>query len=592
MFRLTHLKIGLRIQLIVALSIIGMIALQAADLTQIRHELIEDRKIKTRHLVESAHKLIAHFDTQAKAGALSEEAAKNAAKAAVKALRYDGKEYFWINDMTPRMVMHPYKPALDGQDLSGFKDPAGKHLFVEFANTVKANGAGFVDYKWPKPGAEKPVDKISYVAGYQPWGWIVGSGIYLDDVETIFLNQIKRSAIIFGLIVTLVIAAAFFIGRSITMRLARTTESTNRLANGEREMEIDYREDRDEIGQLARALGVFRDNAEEMDRLANDRQDTERHEQAEKSRIALERQEAERHAIIEKAEQEKEGEEQRRQELLGLANAFEENVMALVESTSSATDELRQSAEAMAGTVQSAGERSKSASAETDRTTSNVQAVSGAAQQLSLAIQEISGQVNKAASIAKDAAHRAHETNTAVAGLASAAERVGEVVKLISDIANQTNLLALNATIEAARAGDAGKGFAVVASEVKSLATQTAKATEEISTQIGAIQSETSGAVEAIGSIVEIVNEISSISASIASAVEEQAAATSDISQNVEQAASGVQAVNDHISGVTESVGETRNSSEGVLRAAGSLSGQSTALRSQVTAFLEKLRAA
>ena len=276
MFRLTNLKIGLRLQLIVALSILGMLILQAADLMQIRNELIEDRKVKTRHLVESAHSLIASFDAQAKAGAISEAEAKNAAKAAIKALRYDEKEYFWINDMTPRMVMHPYKPALDGKDLSGFKDPAGKHLFVEFANTVKAEGAGFVDYKWPKPGAEQPVDKISYVAGYKPWGWIVGSGIYLDDVETIFLNQIKRSAIIFGLVVMLVIAAAFLIGRSITGRLAKTTECTNRLADGEREMEIHYLEDRDEIGQLARALGIFRDNAEEMDRLSAQRQEAER----------------------------------------------------------------------------------------------------------------------------------------------------------------------------------------------------------------------------------------------------------------------------------------------------------------------------
>lgn len=592
MFRLANFKIGLRIQLIVALSIVGMIALQISNLTQTRNELIEDRKIKTRHLVEAAHSLIAGFAEQAKTGALSEEAAKKSAMAAIKSLRYEQKEYFWINDMTPRMVMHPYKPALDGKDLSGFKDPAGKKLFVEFVNTVNASGAGFVDYMWPKPGAEKPVEKVSYVAGFKPWGWIVGSGIYLDDADAIFWKEAKFSAAIFAVISLIVIGMAVLIGRSITHRLGQTTESMERLADGDRDLEIAYQQDNDEIGQLARALGIFDDNAKEMDRLSAERQMATKREQEEREQRVTDQQKADRSATEQKVEQDKIAADVRRTELLGLADSFEASVKGVVDSTFSATDELRKSAESMASTAKSAGERSDSASTETDRTAANVQAVSTSTQELSSSIQEISGQVNKAATIARDAADKAQQTNDAVSSLAEAAERVGEVVSLISDIANQTNLLALNATIEAARAGDAGKGFAVVASEVKSLATQTAKATEDISTQIGAIQSETNGAVESIAVIVETVNEISSISGSIASAVEEQAAATSEISQNVGEAASGAEAVSEHIAGVSEAVGATQQSSEAVLRASSSLTEQSGALRNEVSAFLEKLRAA
>jgi methyl-accepting chemotaxis protein len=274
-----------------------------------------------------------------------------------------------------------------------------------------------------------------------------------------------------------------------------------------------------------------------------------------------------------------------------MADNFESNVKTVVESVASASTEMEMSARTLSDTAEQTSGQSTAVAAASEEASTNVQTVAAAAEQLAQSVEEVGRQVQQSSNIARNAVDQAQKTNEEVEGLASAAEKIGEVVGLINDIASQTNLLALNATIEAARAGEAGKGFAVVATEVKSLADQTATATDEISSQIGAIQSATEHAVEAIKGISGTINELSEISAAIASAVEEQSAATREIAQSVEQAAAGTADVSQNITGVTSGAQQTGDAASQVLEAASELSKQAETLRGQVDGFLLEVRA-
>ena len=273
------------------------------------------------------------------------------------------------------------------------------------------------------------------------------------------------------------------------------------------------------------------------------------------------------------------------------AERFESTVKGMVEVVASAATEMQSTARSMETTANSTSEQATAVAAAAEEASTNVQTVASAAEQLSSSISEISRQVAQSTQIAGNAVSEAERTNEMVKGLADAAQKIGEVVGLINDIASQTNLLALNATIEAARAGEAGKGFAVVASEVKNLANQTAKATEEIGAQIGGIQSATQGAVTAIQGIGDTIAEINEIASAIAAAVEQQGAATQEIARNVEQAASGTTEVTQSITQVTQAASETGNAAGQVLQAAGELSTQAENLSGEVTSFLDTIRA-
>ncbi|MFZ3175088.1 MAG: EAL domain-containing protein [Thiobacillus sp.] len=200
----SHFNLRSKLFMIVAVALGAMVLIATLALMDERSRLMEDRAVKTRHLVESAHGVLVRFHSLQQRGELTEGEAKRAALDTIRTMRYDGSEYFWINDLEPRMVMHPMMPELDGKDLSGFTDPNGKRLFVAFADTVRKNGAGFVDYLWPKPGLTRPVSKISYVQGFSPWGWVIGSGIYIDDVNRIFWDAMRwQVGIIFAAILLL-----------------------------------------------------------------------------------------------------------------------------------------------------------------------------------------------------------------------------------------------------------------------------------------------------------------------------------------------------------------------------------------------------
>ncbi|MBI5163536.1 MAG: methyl-accepting chemotaxis protein [Magnetospirillum sp.] len=533
----------------------------AMGVTTLRDELMDSRRLKTRHLVEVAHGMVAAYVAEAEAGRMSADDAKAAALKTLKALRYGGSEYFWVNDMHPTMVMHPFKPELDGKDLSEFKDPAGKRLFVAFVETVLKDRAGFVDYLWPKPGHTEPVRKISYVAGIDAWGWVIGSGIYLDDVDAAFRTEALRLGGTIAAGALLLIGAAWWLGHRTTSALGALTGGMNRLAEGDTAIVVTGTGRGDEIGALARALSVFRDNALAMKRMRED-------QEAERIRV-----EAERRRI-----------------LASLAEELERGTSIAAQAVNAAAAQLRSTASGMSACADQTGHETATVAAAAGQTAANVQTVAAAATELSGSIDEIARQVHQSSDIAHQAVGAAHRTDSVVRGLSQAAGRIGEVVGLISNIASQTNLLALNATIEAARAGEAGKGFAVVANEVKSLANQTARATEEITTQIAAIQATTGEAVEAIQGIGTTIEQMNEIAGSIAAAVEAQGVATREIARSIHDAVSGVGEVSVHVSQVTASVGQTGSAAREVLAAADVLAQESSDLKTGLDRFLGGVR--
>jgi methyl-accepting chemotaxis protein len=360
----------------------------------------------------------------------------------------------------------------------------------------------------------------------------------------------------------IVIAILILINRRVTRPLTTLTDVIGRIADGDRGVDIPYHARIDEMGTLAKAIGVLQEKSAEADRLAS--------EQAEAAQ----------------------GREARRQNLEALTRGFGKMMDGVCNSLSTAATGMKHSAEGLDSSAETTASRATTVAAAAAEATSSVNTVAAASEELHSSINEITRQMSAAASATATATTQATDTNAKVQSLAENAKKIGDVIQLIRAIAAQTNLLALNATIEAARAGDAGKGFAVVASEVKSLATQTAQATEEIESQIITIQDETRGTVTAIEKIASVVDDISGLTGSVAAAVEQQSAATLEIARNVQQTAAGTQEVSSSIMLVSAAAADTRGSARSLLGAAADLAGQATELRREVDSFLAAVQAA
>jgi methyl-accepting chemotaxis protein len=356
---------------------------------------------------------------------------------------------------------------------------------------------------------------------------------------------------------------AFVVGRSIVKPVGGMTDAMQKLAAGDNDVEIPGRASTDEIGSMAKAVEVFKQNAIERIRLEAEQLETEKRSAA-----------------------------QRKVEMTKLADSFQAAVGNIIDTVSSASTELEAAATTLTKTAETTQNLSTAVAAASEEASANVNSVASASEEMSGSVNEIARQVQESSRIANEAVAQAKKTDARIAELSQAANRIGDVVKLITGVAEQTNLLALNATIEAARAGEAGRGFAVVASEVKALAGQTAKATEEISTQIAGMQSATQDSVAAIKEIGSTIGKISEIAATIAAAVEEQGAATQEISRNVQQAAQGTAQVATNITDVNRGASETGSASAQVLSSAQSLSSESNHLKTEVDKFLHTVRAA
>ncbi len=386
------------------------------------------------------------------------------------------------------------------------------------------------------------------------------------EINTGLMSSLSASTLIIGFVGAAGLAGglvvAFVLGNGLSRPIMAMTGAMSRLADGDLDVDVPARGRGDELGRMAEALQVFKEHAEENRRLEAQQQETAR-----------------------RAEQE------RRELMTGLAEDFEGSVGRIIRAVSESASEMQDTARGMSSAADDASNRATTVAAASEQATANVQTVAAASEELAASISEIARQVNQSSEIAHQAVTEARRTDDIVQGLAASAQKIGEVVALITDVADQTNLLALNATIEAARAGEAGKGFAVVANEVKQLANQTSRATEDIARQINEVQGATQEAVTAIRGIGEIIGRIDEISSAIASAVEEQGAATREITHNVTQAAQGTQEVSDNIQAVTQAAQETGHASGRVLDSAGTLSGQAQSLDEQMHKFLTQIRA-
>jgi methyl-accepting chemotaxis protein len=561
---LNRLKVRMKLGLVLGVSALSLIVALGIAASFQHDRMIAQRISQLRAVTETAHGIAQSLEGEVAAGRLTHDAAIERFRETLHAMWYDNRHgYLMAFSMDGISIANAADPKQEGQNRLANKDSNGQSLVGNMIAVMRAGSEGTYRYVYAKPGQTEPQPKITFMKRFEPWNAFIGTGAYIDDIDAEFRTVLLELGAAALVLLAVTAGIVFAISHNISHALNLLRDKMAKLADGNLEIAITGTDRGDEIGDMAKTVQVFKDNAAAMRRMQ-----------------------------AEQAEQAHQNEREKKQIMTDLADDFERRVGGIVDALSGAASQMQSTARTMSSTADGTREKSLAVASAADQATANVQTVAAASEELSASITEIGRQVAHASDVSKKAAEEGEKTNSTVAGLADAAQKIGEVVALINGIAAQTNLLALNATIEAARAGDAGKGFAVVASEVKNLAAQTAKATDDIRAQITAIQTETGSAVETIQSISRTILEVNQISTSIAAAVEQQAAATQEITRNVQQAAGGTQDVSNNINGVSSAVEEAGTAASQVRTAADHLAEQAGALRGEVDQFLSTVRAA
>jgi len=512
----------------IAVSATGLLAVAGFWIHGQHSTLLAEKMQKTKNLVEVPYSILERQYQLETEGKISRIEAQRRAIEAIKPMRYAGGNYFWINDEHLMMIMHPIKPEMDGTDLTSFRDPSGKAIFVESVKAAQASAGGYVYYLWPKPGNEQPVAKLSFVKKFAPWGWVIGTGVYIDDVDSAWRESaLTALGLSLACMVPLVVVSVAT-SRSTFLRLSDMVERFKDVAEGEGDLtkRIPITK-QDEIGELAKWFNVFLDKLQDMIK----------------------------------------------------------SITTAAQQVGGASEDVSNTSQQISANSQETSAQANVVSTTAEQVSQNLQTVATGAEEMGASIKEIAKNATEAAKVATAAVAVAETATATVGKLGESSAEIGQVIKVITSIAQQTNLLALNATIEAARAGEAGKGFAVVANEVKELAKETAKATEDISHKIEAIQTDTKAAVGAIASISQVINQINDISNTIATAVEEQNATTNEMARNVGEAARGSGEITSNIAGVAQAAESTSRGATETQSAAQLLVEMSTQLRTLVEQF-------
>lgn len=495
---------------------------------QVRDTITSAREAQTKSVVETAVGSVAYFGALEDKGVMTRAQAQKAALDSLSNARYSGQEYFWVNDLDQKMLMHPAKPELVGKSMAQTKDPNGVAVFGVMVDVVRQSGSGFVHYEWPKPGSDSPQPKISYVAGYSKWGWVIGSGVYVDDINASAMAAgLKLGSFILPIGLVVCLMAALTVRSVVTPIRGAVSDAKDHLAEGDLRFRFSGANPKSEVGQIHTALN------ETFDRL-------------------------------------------------------QRLVTSIAETSSSLSGEagkLTSASSAMEKAAKDTVSKANSVATSMDSLRANVDTVAAGTQEMGASIQEISSSAVGAAGVAAQAVAVAENTTQSIARLGESSAKITTVVKTIASIAEQTNLLALNATIEAARAGEAGKGFAVVATEVKDLAQESATATEDIEKRVSDMQHDVDEAIRAISTITEIISQINDHQSIIANAVEEQTATTNEMSHSVATTAGHGRSVADSARLMSDQAEGTLTHVDKVHGAASSLVDAASTLSSLVSAY-------
>ncbi|MFI5089321.1 MAG: methyl-accepting chemotaxis protein [Terriglobales bacterium] len=496
-----------KFRVIVGIAAVGLLGLTGFWLNSQRSDLLSERVAKTKNLVEVPYSLIAEQHRLEAEGKISREEAQRRALEAIRPMRYEGTNYFFVNDMHQVMLAHP-KPGWTNKDLTDLKDPTGKAIIVEFVNVVRTSHEGFVFYEWPKPGSDKPVKKLTFVKGFEPWGWVVGTGLYIEDIDAAWRKDGKLAAFLALSCLVVLLIVSMRVYRSIFVRFQKMIECIKDVAEGERDLTKRIAITcNDEVAELAAWVNRFIDKVQEI-----------------LSQVSSNSQ--------------------------GLAAASEEISASSRDQARGAelqqdqTNQVATAMQEMATTVHEVSDHSSKGAA--------------ASQKAAETAREGGKIVDETLSRMRAIAHSVGETAKKVHELGKRSDEIGRITGVIEDIADQTNLLALNAAIEAARAGEQGRGFAVVADEVRKLAERTGNATKEIAEMIRTIQSETKTAVAAMNAgskevelgvestsragsslhdIIRTSEQVGDMVTQIATAATQQSATTEHINSNIEEIA-------------------------------------------------------